>query len=295
MTGPAPVPTATELVEQLRRAGSVFAEDEFEALAKVWWGADLVRAVRRRCDGEFVEHLVGQAAFAGLDLHIAAPVFVPRPRAMALLRVAAAVLRHPGTTGVHSTSDTETDTDTGTGSDTCEAPLVVDLGCGCGALAASLASITCGGERRPRILAVDSDPAAVACAAVNGSRYGFQAWRGDWLHHLPAPWTSRLQLVVAYLPHMPDDELERRPRDLARAETLLSVAGGHDGLDPLRAVLPQLPDLLAPAGAFVTLLHERQQEAALAAVEAAGLHARWAGGDAPGDVVLIAGSGRRQG
>ena len=63
---------------------------------------------------------------------------------------------------------------------------------------------------------------------------------------------------------MPTSRLDDIPADFRRHEPERSVAGGADGLDPLRAVTRNLDDWLSPDGVLVTLVAEEQLEAARA-------------------------------
>lgn len=234
------VPEAAELTTRLRRSGCVAAEREAAALLR--WFSEPVRleaAVRRREAGEPLEHVLGVAELAGVRVAIAAPVFVPRRRTEWLVGRAVELVRQR-----HLRARA--------------GPPVLDLGCGSGAIAAVLAS------RLPEaeVLAADIDPDAVACASANGASFGFAAFRSDWLRDLPDRLRRGLGLVVAYLPHVPTDDLPLLPTDFRRAERMLAVHGGPDGLDPLRVVLDQIGEWLAADGVMLTLLAERQLPAA---------------------------------
>ena len=129
--------------------------------------------------------------------------------------------------------------------------MVVDLGCGAGALAASLASLLPSAD----VHGVELDPAAAACARRTG---GFTVHEGSWWSGLPDALRGRVDLAVAYLPHVPTDRLDGIHADFRNHEPSLAVDGGPDGLDPLRDVLAGLDDWLAPDGMFVTLLARDQ-------------------------------------
>ena len=218
------------LVGRLRAVGCVFAEEEAAELRRVL-GHDEQRAdavVTARADGIPLEHALGVALFAGIEVEVGPGVFVPRTRAEIL--VDAAVAARP------------------------DARVVVDLGTGSGALAAALKA------RLPpsAVYAVDLDPSALPYVVRNAARYHFTVHEGDWWDALPDDLRGRVDLAVAYLPHVPTARLDEIPGDYRAHEPDLSVAGGPDGLDPLRAVLRHLDAWLAPDGVLVTLVAAEQ-------------------------------------
>lgn len=218
------------LVARLRAVGCVFAEEEAAEIRRVV-GTDENRTdaiVAARAAGVPLEHALGVALFAGIEVEVGPGVFVPRTRAEVL--VDAAVAARP------------------------DARVVVDLGTGSGAIAAALAARL----RDAEIHAVDLDPAALVYARRNATRYGFTVHEGDWWNALPHDLRGRVDLAVAYLPHVPTTRLNGIPADYRAHEPDLSVAGGPDGLDPLRAVLRDLDTWLSPDGVFVTFVAEEQ-------------------------------------
>ena len=260
------MPIAAEVTTRLRRSGCVAPEREAAALLRQFVEPDpLEAAVRRREAGEPLEHVLGSAELAGVRVAVAPPVFVPRRRTEWLVGHAVELVRQ-GRAG----------------------PPVLDLGCGSGAIAAVLASRLPAAE----VLATDIDPDAGACASANGASFGFAVFRSDWLRDLPERFRRGLGLVVAYLPHVPTDDLPLLPTDFLRAERTLAVHGGPDGLDPLRAVLDQLDEWLTADGVMLTLLAQRQLPAAaeLAATGGWSVATRVRAGDALLEIGRTAGS-----
>jgi len=75
----------SDVVERLRAAGCVFAEDEARLLSG---REDLIA---RRIAGERLEHVLGWADFGGVRVRVEPGVFVPRPQTVELARVAASL------------------------------------------------------------------------------------------------------------------------------------------------------------------------------------------------------------
>jgi release factor glutamine methyltransferase len=204
----------------------VHAEDEAAAIWSTFsTPADRAGAVASRAGGMPLEQVVGWAEFGPVRVALAPGVFVPRRRAEAILDPAVAA--RP------------------------DARVVVDLGCGAGALAASLAVLL----PDAKVHGVELDAGAAACARRTG---GFTVHEGSWWSGLPDALRGRVDLAVAYLPHVPTDRLDGIHSDFRRNEPTLAVDGGRDGLEPLREVLAGLRAWLAPQGVFVTLLAREQ-------------------------------------
>jgi len=111
-----------------------------------------------------------------------------------------------------------------------------------------------------RVHAVDIDPSSVVVARANGRRFGFAAHHGSWWDGLPPTLQGRVDLAVGYLPHVPSARVPDIHADFRAHEPRVSVDGGPDGLDALRAVLAGMSRWLAPNGRFVTLLSAEQAD-----------------------------------
>ncbi len=167
------------LVDRLRAAGSVFAEDEAALLeAEATDAAQLEAMTARRLAGEPLEVIVGWAEFAGRRLAVAPGVFIPRRRTEFLATVAASLLR-PGDS-------------------------VLDLCCGVGAIGSALQS-----AEEIRLFASDIDPIAVDCARQNLP--GATVVAGDLFEPLPAD--LRFDVITANAPYVPTDEVRLMPRE----------------------------------------------------------------------------------
>jgi release factor glutamine methyltransferase len=225
------------LIAALFAGGSVFPEDELDALAAAAsTDAELRALVARRVAGEPVEYLVGHAEFAGLQLRVASGVFVPRFRTEFLAGLAADRV--------------------------VSGQRLLDLGCGVGTIAAFVASRVSG----VWITAVDVDPVALECACVNlpGATVVLAGRPGE----LPA---GPFDLIVANLPYVPSVEVALMPRDARDHEFLAALDGGPDGLGPLRLYAPGLPRLLAQGGRFLVEVAEDQASGACGILQDAGL------------------------
>ncbi|WP_420124742.1 putative protein N(5)-glutamine methyltransferase [Nakamurella sp.] len=215
------------LVDRLRAAGCVFAEDEAAVLLEAAGSAgELARLLARRVAGLPLEQVVGWAEFAGRRVAIDPGVFVPRRRSELLVRVAVAHLRAAA------------------GPERADPPQVADLCCGCGAIGLAIALAVPG----TRLMAGDLDPAAVRCATRNLAAVGGTVRRGDLFAALPADRRARLDVLVANAPYVPTAAIALMPPEARDHEPAVALDGGPDGTDVLGRVIAGAPGWLAPGG-----------------------------------------------
>lgn len=233
-----------QLVNRLRAAGCVFAEDEAELLiAAAGTPEELDTLVARRVAGLPLEQVIGWAEFCGLRIALEPGVFVPRRRTEFLVQQAAA-LAPPGA-------------------------VLLDLCCGAGAIAAALATLVPVAE----IHAADIDPAAIRCARRNVPG---QVYQGDLFAPLPPGLRGRVAILTANVPYVPAAEIALLPAEARDHEPRTALDGGPDGLDVLRRVAAEAPRWLAVSGYLLVETSENQAPLAVAAFTAAGLSARTA-------------------
>jgi release factor glutamine methyltransferase len=243
------------LVERLRAAGCVFAEEEAALLLEAASGADLEALVVRRVAGEPLELVLGWAEFCGLRVAVAPGVFVPRQRTALLVTTAAPLL---------SAGD-----------------VVLDLGCGTGAIAAALLA------RVPGLsaYAVDVDAAAVAVARRNLP--SATVLEGDLYDPLPTTLRGRVAVVAANAPYVPTGDIALMPREAREHEHRVALDGGADGLDVQRRVIAAAPTWLRPGGHVLVETGRPQLAATGAAMRAAGLTPRVVEDQESGGLVVV--------
>ncbi|MFG2447597.1 peptide chain release factor N(5)-glutamine methyltransferase [Nocardia fluminea] len=192
--------------------------------------ADRYRAlIEQRAARIPLQHLTGTAAMGEIDLAVGPGVFVPRPETELLFAWALAHLE----TLPHD-----------------HTPIVVDLCTGSGALALAIA------HARPdaEVHAVELDPDALTWARRNADT---RIAEGDTPITLYAddvtdpalltPLTGRVDLVVANPPYIP--ESATLDPEVADHDPHRALFGGPDGLDVIRAMIPNIARLLRTDGA----------------------------------------------
>lgn len=252
-----PLTVPPSVIDRLRAAGCVFAEDEARLLVAAARTPDeLAALVRRRIDGLPLEHVLGWAEFCGSRVTVTTGVFVPRPRTEFLVHQAAAGLPRPG--------------------DPSRRPVVVDLCCGSGAvgvaLAAALRPDRQGADRNTLELhAVDIDPTAVRCARTNVAAVGGRVYQGDLYQPLPADLVGRVDVLVVNAPYVPTEEIELLPVEAREHEPRVALDGGADGLEVQRRVTARAARWLAPGGRLLIETSRSQAHLTVRAMTLGGL------------------------
>lgn len=230
------------IIEELRTAGCVFAEDEAALLTEAAaTPAELDAMVRARVSGVPLQQIVGWAEFCGLRITVEPGVFLPRHKTEFLAEKAIG-FGDPGA-------------------------VVVDLCCGSGAIGVAVATALEGVE----LHAADIEPGAVACAARNVAPLGGQVWRGDLFEPLPRSLRGRVDLLLANAPYVPSGEVHLMPREARLHEEPVTLDGGEDGLEIQRRVIAEAPEWLATGGRVLVETSDRQAEGTMEAMAKAGM------------------------
>lgn len=212
----------TPVVDRLRAAGCVFAEDEAALLMESAASPELLEHLLvRRVSGEPLEHVLGWAAFRDLRIRVGPGVFVPRLRTAYLVDLALPLIPPGG--------------------------LLVDLCCGSGAIATAVR------VARPdvEVHAADLDPAAVASARANLEPLGGHVHQGDLYDALPTGIRGRVDVLAVNAPYVPTDAIATMPPEARDHEARMALDGGGDGLDVHRRVAATATDWLTSGGALL--------------------------------------------
>ena len=237
---------------------------------------DVLRGfVTRRASGEPLQYITGEVAFRHIAVKVRPGVLIPRPETEVLVSEALALLPAPERRcAVDSLSYAEREellapkeeADEGQEAkggeepaptlDSSCAPLVADLCTGSGCIACSIAY-----ERpRARVVATDLAPEAVALARENAAALGLEdrvrVLECNLADAIPERLNGSFDLVVSNPPYIPDAVMEKLPDEVSDFEPRLALAGGPDGLDIFREMLPIMHRLLRVGGAFACELHE---------------------------------------
>jgi release factor glutamine methyltransferase len=188
--------------------------------------------IERRAQGEPVAYLLGRKPFYDRELIVTPEVLIPRPETELLLEWALEIADQEGVRSV------------------------VDVGTGSGALAVTFAAL------RPEITvyATDISPAALAVARRNAEAQGAKVtfFEGDLLQPLIDN-DIQVELVIANLPYIARDEVPTL--EVSRYEPVLALDGGADGLDLIRQLVIQAPQVCRPGASLLLEIGADQGEA----------------------------------
>jgi release factor glutamine methyltransferase len=181
--------------------------------------------IQRRLSHEPTAYITRHCEFYDLDFYVDPGVLIPRPESELLVEE---VLKY---------------------ADKCLAGkstplLIADVGTGSGAIAITLArQLPCA-----KIYAIDVSMFALKVAAINCRRHRVenqvQILTGDMLEILPEP----VDLIVANLPYIKDNEMEKLIPEIRLFEPRIALAGGKDGLDKIRQLCQQICNRLRLEG-----------------------------------------------
>jgi release factor glutamine methyltransferase len=223
--------------------------------------------VQRRVQHEPMAFLLGWQEFWSLRFAVSPATLIPRADSEALVEAALAAFTKR------------------------QAPLrVLDLGTGTGCLLLAVLS------EFPHAtgVGVDRSAAAVALAAENARALGLAGRAAFLVADWAAPLAGLFDLVLSNPPYIEAAAIPGLMPEVARHEPASALDGGADGLAAYRAILADVPRLLAPGGTAVLELGAGQALAVGALARQAGLVSLGTRPDLGGidrALVLSAGSG----
>ena len=198
--------------------------------------ASLREVLKRRGEGEPLQHLLGTVEFHGHEFISDHRALIPRPETEHLVSL---IVERYG-----------------------KAPpaRVLDMATGSGCIGLSLAKAWPGAQ----VMLVDVSEEALELARLNTTRLALQdrvrLLRSDLFEKV----SSTFDLIVSNLPYIPTAEIQGLSREVRR-DPVLALDGGPDGLDLVRRFLDEVPRHLTPQGVIVLELGH-DQGAAVAAL-----------------------------
>lgn len=197
--------------------------------------------ITRHMNDEPVAYLVGRQEFYGIEIQVDERTLIPRPETELLVDAVLSQIEMLGERAV----------------------TVADVGTGSGAIAIAVAT----NAPHALIYGVDLSADALQVASENVWRTDLedrvQLLRGDLLAPLACP----VDIVVANLPYISQNDYRNLDRTVRNFEPKLALEAGPEGLDAIARLLRQASAKLKPAGAIFLEIGCDQGQAVLALVD----------------------------
>jgi release factor glutamine methyltransferase len=198
--------------------------------------------VQHRCHHEPTAYIMKQCQFYGIDFYIDSRALIPRPESELLVETALEFTSQCFPSGTPCS--------------------IADVGTGSGAIAIVVALHL----PQAKIYASDISAAALEVARINCRQHGVEKQvhllLGDMLQPLPEP----VDIILANLPYVKDSELPQLCPEIRDFEPIIALAGGRDGLEKVRQLLPQAKQKLLPGGLILLEIGQGQGTTATALV-----------------------------
>jgi len=199
--------------------------------------------VQHRCHHEPTAYILKQCQFYGIDFYIDSRALIPRPESELLVEGALEFIRQRFPSEIPSS--------------------IADVGTGSGAIAIVVALHL----PKAEVYAIDVSAAALEVARMNCSKHGVEKHvhllLGDMLQPLPKP----VDIILANLPYVKESELPQLSPEIKNFEPIIALAGGRDGLEKVRQLLPQAKQKLLPGGLILLEIGQGQGSVATALVK----------------------------
>ena len=213
-----------------------------DAPSPAGFAESLQQLVLRRMTHEPVAYITGVREFYGREFLVARGVLIPRPETEDLIAAGRDVIQGR------------------------EAPVVLDVGTGSGCIAITIALE----HPAVRVVATDLSAGALDIARENAER--LCAHRVEFIESpLVPPGLPPLDLIVSNPPYVPERDRESLSPDVRDFEPPQALFAGEDGLDVIRALLPQAHAALKPGGELLMEIGAGQADAVTRLVGQAGL------------------------
>jgi len=214
---------------------------------------EFMRLFARRLTAEPTGYIVGAVELLGLRFKVDRRGFIPR--------LDLPVLIHAGLGRVPEDAE----------------GFALDLACGIGAAG------ICVAHARPglKVDLADVSTEAIELARENADRLipgRAQCYAGDLFQ--PVPRGRKYRVITANPPWVPDGT--ELPEEVINHEPAVSFFGGPDGLDVVRRLVRELPEWLAPAGAYAQECDPSQVERMIGLLASSGLREARAHADGAG-------------
>jgi release factor glutamine methyltransferase len=213
------------------RAAVISGLVKIDNVARERYPAMIARRMRR----EPLAYILGRKEFYSLEFEVTPAVLIPRPETEAVVSAALEFIKS------HANAR------------------VLDLGTGSGAIALAIAA----NAPTAQLTATDISAEALIIARRNAARLALASRVRFRLADCFEPLDSmgalgRFDLIVSNPPYIRDDQIAGLAPEISHYEPHAALAGGHDGLELYRRIVPSLPFHLERNGAAIVEIGAEQ-------------------------------------
>jgi len=205
--------------------------------------------LKRRGEGEPLQHLLGTVEFYRREFKTDARALIPRPETEELADI---ILKHPALQPQLPAAEDETqlaedvqEIDEEEKEEKNNRLQILDMGTGSGILGLTLASEF--GGRCDQLVLADISPEALSLAGENAELLGITRCQLTETNLFSNLQGEKFHLIVANLPYIAETDRDKLSTEVLR-DPDTALFGGEDGLDILRNFIQQAPSHLHPGG-----------------------------------------------
>jgi|TARA_B100000315_G_scaffold236523_1_gene252371 release factor glutamine methyltransferase len=203
--------------------------------------------IDRRLKREPSQHIIGEEEFWGLSFKVTKDVLIPRPETQLLVKEALKEAKK---------FSPEVN--------------IIDLCTGSGCIAVCMAVEL----PESKVYAIDLSDKALAIAGENAKKHGVEKritfLEGDLLNPIePLGLKGKIDLFLSNPPYVSKKMMEELQPEIELYEPMLAVAGGEDGFDYYRQIIPEAAEYLKPGGHLVLEIGYGQRDGTISLMEEA--------------------------
>lgn len=203
--------------------------------------------VNRRLKREPSQHIIGEEEFWGLSFNVTKDVLIPRPETQLLVKEA-----------LNEAKSFSPDVK------------IIDLCTGSGCIAVCMAKEL----PESKVYAIDISDKALSVAGENAKKHGVDNritfCEGNLFNPIePLGLKGKIDLFLSNPPYVSKKMMEELQPEIALYEPMLAVAGGEDGFDYYRRIIPESALYLKPGGYLILEIGYGQTDGTISLIEQA--------------------------
>lgn len=222
--------------------------------------AELNSVIKRRCEKEPLQYILGETEFMSLDFRVTPAVLIPRQDTEVLVEKCIELVKNLNSSPKKALPYAVDSSDTCSGSTETGQQMVkvLDICTGSGCIAVSIAYYCPQSE----VVACDISGDALAIAKINAEKAGVHSRmcfrQGDLFSALDGG--QRFQLIVSNPPYIESETVLQLDSQVRQHEPVIALDGGADGLDFYRKIIDTAPDFLVDKGYLALEIGYNQSE-----------------------------------